>query len=131
MLESRGGGRQRRSRRATGKGVGRAPASNGNKVCWRQERQIRPVLFANTEIFGAIFRRIHSEKGEIHAPKFVFGGPKFVFDVPRLRLPVPPPRAVFIRLQLNERETEGWWVGAYVVCVDSRAHTDLLACCGS
>ena len=40
-----------------------------------QERQIRPV-FANTEIFGAVFRRIHSEKGEIHAPKFVFGGPQ-------------------------------------------------------
>ena len=35
----------------------------------------RPV-FANTEIFGAIFRRIHSEKGEIYAPKFVFGGPQ-------------------------------------------------------
>ena len=39
-----------------------------------QERQIRPV-FANTEIFGAVFRRIHSQKGEIHAPKFVLGGP--------------------------------------------------------
>ena len=49
--------------------------ASGSLLEGNQERRIRPV-FANTEIFGAVFRRIHSEKGEIHAPKFVFGGPQ-------------------------------------------------------
>ena len=48
-----------------------------------QERQIRPV-FANTEIFGAVFRRVHSKKAKYMPPDSYLAAPKFVFDVPAL-----------------------------------------------
>ena len=54
----------------------------------RQERQIRPV-FANMEIFGAVFRRIHSEKAKYMPQNSHLAPPKFAFDVPGCRASVP------------------------------------------